>query len=105
VASAALSALPGATWELLVNATPAGRGGEEVVLRRHLNGRLVLDAAYGPETTPLVRAARARGLLVADGLDLLGEQAALQFTRLTGRPAPRDAMAAALQPWRDASSA
>jgi len=97
--------LAGASWELLVQATPLGRNGEEVLLRRHLNGKMVLDAAYGAEATPLVRAARLRGLAVADGLDLLGEQAALQFTRLTGRAAPRAAMAAALQPWREASSA
>jgi shikimate dehydrogenase len=105
VNSAPLSALPGALWDLLVQATPVGRHGEEVLLRRHLDGRMVLDAAYGAEPTPLVRAARARGLAVADGLDLLAEQAVLQFTRLTGRPAPRDAMAAALEPWRASSSA
>ena len=63
-------------------------------------GRFVLDAAYGAEPTPLVRAARARGLAVADGLDLLEEQGALQFERLTGGAAPRPAMAAALEPWR-----
>ena len=88
-----------------MQATPVGRHGEEVLLRRHLDGRMVLDAAYGAEPTPLVRAARARGLAGADGLDLLAEQAVLQFTRLTGRPAPRDAMAAALEPWRASSSA
>jgi len=105
VAAAPLSALPGATWEVLVQATPAGRHGEEILLRRHLTGRMVLDAAYGEEPTPLVKAARSRGLAVADGLDLLGEQAALQFTCLTGRAAPRPAMAAALEPWRSASTA
>jgi 3-dehydroquinate dehydratase/shikimate dehydrogenase len=100
-----LEALPGASWDLLVQATPAGRNGEEVLLRRHLDGRMVLDAAYGAEPTPLVRAARARGLAVADGFDLLETQAALQFERLTGRPAPADAMAAALVPWRNGASA
>jgi shikimate dehydrogenase len=90
---------------VLVQATPLGRYGEEVVPRRCLNGRMVLDAAYGAEPTPLVRAARARNVAVADGLDLLLEQACLQFERLTGREAPRPAMAAALAPWRDASSA
>jgi 3-dehydroquinate dehydratase/shikimate dehydrogenase len=103
--SAPLTSLPRAAWDVLVQATPAGRHGEEVLSRRHLNGRMVLDAAYGAEPTPLVRAALARGLKVADGLDLLLAQAVLQFTCLTGRPAPRPAMAAALQPWRNASSA
>jgi 3-dehydroquinate dehydratase/shikimate dehydrogenase len=100
-----LAALPGSRWDLLVQATPAGRHGEEVLLRRHLDGRMVLDAAYGAEPTPLVRSARARGLVVADGFDLLEAQAALQFERLTGRPAPGAAIGAALLSWRNASSA
>jgi shikimate 5-dehydrogenase len=105
VASAPLSELPGARWDLLVQATPAGRQGEEVLLRRHLDGRLVLDAAYGAEPTPLVVAARARGLGVVDGFDLLAAQAALQFERLTGQPAPKDAMASAFQSWRSRTAA
>jgi 3-dehydroquinate dehydratase/shikimate dehydrogenase len=100
VASAPLPALPGARWDVLVQATPAGRNGEEVLHRRHLGGLVVLDAAYGAEPTPLVVAARARGLAVVDGFDLLAAQAALQFERLTGRPAPSEAMASALEPWR-----
>jgi 3-dehydroquinate dehydratase/shikimate dehydrogenase len=105
VASAPLSALPGVRWDLLVQATPAGRNGEEVLLRRHLDGRMVLDAAYGAEPTPLVLAARARGLAVVDGFELLSGQAALQFERLTGKPAPTDVMAAAFQSWQSRSSA
>jgi 3-dehydroquinate dehydratase/shikimate dehydrogenase len=104
VASAPLTDLPRARWDLLVQATPVGRHGEELLLRRHLEGRLVLDAAYGPEPTPLVRAARARGLAVVDGLELLAGQAVLQFERLTGRTAPRDAMIAAGERWRDSKS-
>jgi shikimate 5-dehydrogenase len=66
---------------------------------------MVLDAAYGAEPTPLVRSARARGLAVADGFDLLEAQAALQFERLTGKPAPGAAIGAALLPWRNAPAA
>jgi 3-dehydroquinate dehydratase/shikimate dehydrogenase len=105
VASSPLDALARASWDVLVQATPLGRNGEEFLLRRHLGGRMVLDAAYGAETTPLVRAARSRRLAVADGFDLMEEQALLQFERLTGRPAPRAAMAAAFQPCRDAPGA
>ena len=97
VDAAPLTSLPGAGWDVLVQATPAGRHGEEVLLRRHLNGRVVLDAAYGAEPTPLVKAARTRGLAVVDGLDLLVAQATLQFERLTGQPAPEGVMVAALQ--------
>jgi 3-dehydroquinate dehydratase/shikimate dehydrogenase len=96
--------LPSATWDVLVHATPAGRAGEEFLTRRHLNGRVVLDAAYGPEPTPLVRAARARGLAVVDGYDLLFAQGCLQLARLTGRAAPEEAMAAAFAPWRLSAS-
>jgi 3-dehydroquinate dehydratase/shikimate dehydrogenase len=96
VAGAPLRSLPGSRWDLLVQATPAGARGEEVLLRRHLDGRMVLDAAYGDEPTPLVRAARARGLVVVDGPTLLAAQAAIQFETLTGQPAPREAMAAVL---------
>jgi 3-dehydroquinate dehydratase/shikimate dehydrogenase len=105
VASAPLNALSRSAWDVLVQATPLGRNGEEFLLRRHLGGRMVLDAAYGAEPTPLVRAARGRGLAVADGFDLMMEQAVLQFERLTGRSAPRGDMAAAFQPWRDAAGA
>ena len=105
VAAAPLATLPDARWDLLVQAILAGCHGEEVLFRRFLDGRLVLDAAYGAEPTPLVRAARARGLAVLDGFDLLAAQAALQFERLTGRPAPADAMAAALQSWQSRTSA
>ncbi len=105
VGAAALTELPAAEWSVLIHATPLGREGEEVLFRRFLNGRMVLDAAYGSEPTPLVKAARARGLAVVDGLLLLEEQAYLQFECLTGRPAPKDAMRAALQPRRESPGA
>ncbi|HZN53948.1 MAG TPA: type I 3-dehydroquinate dehydratase [Candidatus Polarisedimenticolaceae bacterium] len=100
-----LAALADASWDLLVQATPLGRDGEDLIAPRRLTGRMVLDAAYGPEPTPLVRAARKRGLAVADGYDLLLGQAGLQFERLTGEPPPEAAMAAALDPWRSGGPA
>jgi shikimate 5-dehydrogenase len=71
-------------WEILVQATPLGGGGERVLPRGSLRGRMVLDAVYG-RVTPLVREARESGLVVADGLDLLVAQALPQFRRMTGR--------------------
>jgi len=94
-AAARWDALPAADWDILVQATPLGAGGEVVLPAGSLRGRAVLDAAYGAAATPLVRAARARGLSVVDGGDLLLAQALLQFEILTGRPAPRSEMAAA----------
>lgn len=98
VAFAPLADLARAPWDVLVNATPLGRGGEEVLPATALKGRAVLDAAYAPRETPLVAAARAAGLAVADGVDLLAAQAALQFERMCGRradPARMEAVARA----------
>jgi shikimate dehydrogenase len=72
-------------WDVLVQATPLGPAGEVVFPEEALRGRAVLDAAYGEKPTPLVAAARARGLSVVEGRDLLAAQAALQFRHLTGR--------------------
>ena len=91
-----LSLLPGAVWDLLVQATPLGRGGERVLAPERLTGRVVLDLAYGPEETPLIRDARARGLLAIDGHTFLLEQALVQFSLLTGVHPHRAALADAL---------
>ena len=59
-------------------------------------GSVLFDAIYDPWPTPLAAAAAAAGCRIASGLDLLLAQAVLQFTLFTGRPAPADAMRAAL---------
>jgi shikimate dehydrogenase len=56
----------------------------------------LFDMVYGPEPTPAVAAARAAGLPVADGLEMLLAQAMASFTIWTGREAPADVMRAAL---------
>jgi 3-dehydroquinate dehydratase/shikimate dehydrogenase len=84
ISSAGADRFPEAEWDILINATPLGREGETVVSRRSLNGRLVIDACYAPEITPLVRDAAQSGLGVVDGLALLAGQAVLQFERMTG---------------------
>jgi shikimate dehydrogenase len=43
-----------------------------------------------PPETPLVAAARERGLAVLTGLDMLVEQAATSFTLFFGAEPPRD---------------
>jgi 3-dehydroquinate dehydratase / shikimate dehydrogenase len=86
-------------WDILVQATPLGRDGEEVVPARRLVGRVVIDVAYGVEPTPLVRDARRRGLAVVDGFELLTAQAALQFERLTGHPVAESILARAGRAW------
>jgi len=99
-----LAALRGAEWEVLVQATPLGREGEEVVPAGSLRGRAVLDVVYGTEPTPLVRAARARGIAAVDGFSLLVEQALLQFELLAGRRPSRRTLEEAGRRWLDARS-
>ncbi|MBF6080723.1 shikimate dehydrogenase [Nocardia cyriacigeorgica] len=57
---------------------------------------VVLDAIYNPWPTPLAEAVAAAGHTVVSGLDMLINQAYGQVEQFTGRPAPRAAMAAAL---------
>jgi shikimate dehydrogenase len=56
---------------------------------------VVADLAYGEGETALVRAARAAGTPVVDGLEVLVRQGALSFERWTGVPAPLETMRAA----------
>ena len=49
---------------------------------------LVADLVYGESETALIRAARAAGAHVVDGLEVLVRQGALSFERWTGAPAP-----------------
>jgi shikimate dehydrogenase len=53
---------------------------------------IVVDLVYRQEFTPLMRAARARGLRCADGLDVLVHQGAASFRLWTGKSAPLGAM-------------
>lgn len=57
----------------------------------------VLDVVYGQGETPLEGAARRAGWTVARGVDMLLHQATEQVTLMTGRPAPVEAMEAALE--------
>lgn len=57
---------------------------------------VLLDAIYDPWPTPLALAVRAAGGEVIGGLQMLLHQALGQVEQFTGRPAPREQMAAAL---------
>jgi shikimate dehydrogenase len=83
--------------DLLVNATPLGRR-DEMPLRPNAlpeNGA-VLDLVYVEGGTPLVRKARSLGLRTVDGWTVLLAQGARSFEIWTRRPAPLEAMRAAL---------
>ncbi len=91
--------------DLVVNATPLGMGvvvstaGEPEPLpldvQRLGSGQTVVDLVYHPAVTPLVSAARARGLHAVTGLGMLIHQAAHAFRLWTSEDAPLEAMSAA----------
>ena len=58
---------------------------------------VLLDAIYDPWPTPLAAAVREAGGRVIGGLQMLLHQAFAQVEQFTGRPAPKEAMAAALR--------
>lgn len=83
---------------LVVNATPLGRGGEQSLPENALSeGTAVIDLVYARGGTPLVRAARGRGLPCADGWLILLGQGAASFRAWTGLQPPVEAMRGALQ--------
>lgn len=77
----------------LINATPLGMAGRECLncdLSHMPDQGWVFDMVYDPVDTPLIEAARERGLAVVTGLDMLIEQAATSFKLFFGKDAPRD---------------
>jgi shikimate dehydrogenase len=81
-------------FSLVVNATPVGMQGEAPAIDPALlnPGQFVVDTVYHPMETPLLAAARDRGIAVANGLGMLVHQAALAFELWTGFEAPLEAM-------------
>lgn len=68
--------------QLLANSTSLGMKGQpplEIDLSPLPEGAVVMDLVYVPLETPLLRQAKARGLVVANGLDMLLHQAVRGF--------------------------
>ena len=63
------------------------------------NDALVFDLVYVPPDTPLVRAARERGLAVSNGLEMLIRQGEIAFERWTGIGSTAEIMRNALYEW------
>jgi shikimate dehydrogenase len=81
------------TSDGLINATPLGMPGRECLNcdLTHLPPQgWVFDMVYDPDGTPLLKAARERGLTTVDGLAMLVEQAASSFKLFFNADPPRD---------------
>lgn len=91
-------ALAGA--DLAVNATTVGMidPGATIPVGALRPDATVFDLVYVPAETPLVAAARARGLRAANGSEMLIAQAAIAFERWTGVGGMADVMRQAVAP-------
>lgn len=79
--------------DLLVNSSPLGMTGKpplEIDLAPLPQNSVVYDIVYAPLDTPLLLAARERGLATIDGLEMLIGQAALAFDIFFDAEAPRE---------------
>lgn len=86
--------------DLAVNATTVGMldPGMTIDVEDLPAGATVFDLVYVPAETPLLRAARGRGLRAANGSEMLIQQAAIAFERWTGVGGMADVMRAAVTP-------
>ena len=83
--------------EILVNASPVGSKGElenisPVAFAAFENLQLAYDMVYNPKSTRFLRAADQAGIPTIGGLEMLIEQAVLQFRIWTGMEAPKQIM-------------
>lgn len=89
--------------DLVVNATPVGMAGVPVGAAPGRGpwpvdpsllhaGQVVVDLVYHPSETPWMRATRALGVAVSNGIGMLVHQAALQVAAWTGLDPPVEAM-------------
>jgi shikimate dehydrogenase len=86
--------------DLAVNATTVGMLDPGITIPVEVlpSTATVFDLVYVPPETPLLRAARARGLRAANGSEMLIQQAAIAFERWTGVGGMADVMRAAVAP-------
>jgi shikimate dehydrogenase len=89
--------------DLLVNCTASGLDPGQDAFKTlpidadEVNGyECVVDLVYAETETSLVQAARARGVRLVGGRELLVRQGALSFEQFTGRVAPIDVMRGAV---------
>jgi 3-dehydroquinate dehydratase/shikimate dehydrogenase len=84
-----------AAFDVVINATPVGMAGNKTAALlgpEDLTCKLVFDLVYNPLETPLLTAARAKGIAVIQGVEMFVQQGARQFEIWTGKPAPEEEM-------------
>jgi 3-dehydroquinate dehydratase/shikimate dehydrogenase len=82
-------------FDVLINATPCGMTGNPHPLPLEgtpWKARVVFDLVYNPLDTPLLQAAKARGLHTIQGVEMFVHQGARQFELWTGKAAPEAEM-------------
>jgi shikimate dehydrogenase len=88
------------THDVIIQGTPVGmypHGDETLIPAALLQPRhVVFDMVYQPHETRLIRDARSAGSSVIHGIEMLIDQAALQFERWTGQPPPAGSMRSAV---------
>jgi shikimate dehydrogenase len=80
--------------DLVINTTSLGMTGQPPLELDYANlkdSAAVFDIVYSPLETPLLRAAKARGLMTADGLEMLMQQAVPGYLAWLGSKAEIDA--------------
>jgi shikimate dehydrogenase len=83
--------------DLLVNCTSVGLDDPDRSPVEEVRAAVVVDLVYADRETALIRQAKAESAITVDGLEILVRQGALSLTRWIGRPAPLDAMRAAVR--------
>jgi 3-dehydroquinate dehydratase / shikimate dehydrogenase len=86
-----LAQFTAAKFDMIINATPVGREGEELPVDVTLMPRksVVVDLVFASPATPLSALARRCGHTVIDGRDILLAQATRQYKLMTGEEMPR----------------
>jgi 3-dehydroquinate dehydratase/shikimate dehydrogenase len=94
-ASISKAQIAASEFDVLINATPCGMTGNAHPLPIEgdaWKAALVFDLVYNPLDTPLLKAARARGIATIQGVEMFVHQGARQFELWTGKPAPEAEM-------------
>jgi 3-dehydroquinate dehydratase/shikimate dehydrogenase len=86
-----LAQFTAAEYDMIINATPVGREGEELPVDVTLmpGQSVVVDLVFAVPASPLSALARRCGHTVIDGCDILLAQAARQYELMTGEEMPR----------------